>query len=169
MWSFASGVVSSSSHCPHGFSPLGSTRGGSVGILPNQLLHLRNSTTSGGLGVECLQPSLEVLGKLCVSLSCMNSSSSVQVSGRTCHMAIQTFDSGSTMLDAGSLAFHSSLDVGRCSSAMSCCKRSWHGCLSRLGAQGSAISAFNPLAAQGFVWCRQGLSSSVCQAVVGVS
>ena len=65
----ASGLASFSSHCPSSFSPLGSTRNGSVGILlyysMSTLLYLGNSTNSGSLGVECLQPSLEVLGMLC--------------------------------------------------------------------------------------------------------
>ena len=51
----------------------------------------------------------------------------------------QTFDSGGTMLDGGSLA--------HC------------GFLSRPHAQGFAISAFNPLAAQRYVLHRQGFSS----------
>ena len=93
----------SSSDDPSGSSPLGSTRGGSADIFPYHsvpaLLHLGNVTTSGGLGVECLQPSLEVSGKLCVSSSCIASSSSVQVSGRTCQRSTQTFDSGGTVLD----------------------------------------------------------------------
>ena len=49
------------------------------------------------------------------------------------------------------------------------CKRSCHGCFGRPGTQGSAISAFNPFAAQRCVLCRQGFSSSVCQAVVGAT
>ena len=122
-----------------------------------------------GIGVECIQPSLDVSGKLCLSSSCISSSSYVQVSGRTCHRSFQTFDSSGTMLDGGSLAFHSSQHVGRCSLALSCHKSSHHGCLSMPGAQGSAISAFKPLAAQRYVWCRQGFSSSICQAVVGTT
>ena len=59
--------------------------------------------------------------------------------------------------------------VGRCSSAVSHHKRSHHGCFGWPGTQGSAISAFNPLAAQQCVLCRQGFSSSVCQAVVGAT
>ena len=47
------------------------------------LLHLGISTTSGGLGFECLQPSLDFSGKLHVSSSCISSSGSVHVSGRT--------------------------------------------------------------------------------------
>ena len=102
----------------------------------------------GGLGVECLQPSLDVSGKLCVASSCISSSGSVQVSGRTCQRSAQMVDSGDIMLDGGSLAPHSSQHVGRCSLVVPYCKRSCHGCLSRPGAQGSATSAFNPLAAQ---------------------
>ena len=52
---------------------------------------------------------------------------------------------------------------------MSHCKRSHHGCFCRPGTQGSAISAFNPLAAQRCVLHRQGFSSSVCQAAAGAT
>ena len=65
------------------FLPLGSSRGGPTGIfsfysLP-ALFHFGNLTASGGLGVECLQPSLEFLGKLCVFSSGFGPSCSVQV------------------------------------------------------------------------------------------
>ena len=86
--------------------------------------------------------------KLCLSSCCNSSSSSVQVSGRTCHKSIQTFDSGSTMLDGGSLASYSSQHVARCSSVVSYHQGSNHGCFGRPGAHESAISAFIPLAAQ---------------------
>ena len=148
-------MASSPLDCSSSFLPLGSTRCGSAGILPYHsipaLLYLRNSTTFWGPGVECLQPSLNVSGKLCVSSSCISSSRSVQVPGRTCQRATQTFDSGGTMLDGGSLAFHSSQHVGRCSLALTHCKRSCHGCFSRPYTQRSAISVFNPLAAQRYV------------------
>ena len=52
------------------------------------------------------------------------------------------------MLDGGSLASHSSRHAGRPSWVVSHCKRSRHGCFGRPGTQGSAVSAFNPLAAQ---------------------
>ena len=97
---------------------------------------------------SCFQPYLDILDKLCVSFSCISSFSSVQVPGRTCQRPTQTFDSGGTMLGGGSLASHSSQHVGRYSFALSYHKRSHHGCLGRPCAQGSAISAFNPLAAQ---------------------
>ena len=130
----------------------GPSRGGPAGIFSFHsipaLLHLGISTTSGGLGVEYLQPSLDVSGRLCVSSSCISSSGSAQVSGRTCQRSTQTIDSGSTMLDGGSLALHSSQHVVRHSLVVPCHKRSCHGCLSWPGAQGSALSAFNPLAAQ---------------------
>ena len=45
---------------------------------------LETPCPSGGLRVECLQPSLDVSGKLYVSSSCISFTSSVQVSGRTC-------------------------------------------------------------------------------------
>ena len=73
------------------------------------------------------------------------------------------------MLDGGSLASHSSQHAGRCSLAVSHHKRSRHGYVGRPGTQGSVISAFNPLAAQQHVLCRQGFSSLVCQAVVAAT
>ena len=81
----------------------------------------------------------------------------------------QTFTSGGSMLDGGSLASHSSQHAGRCSSAVSSCKRSHHGCFGRPGAQGSVISAFNPLAALVTCAMQIGFSSSVCQAVAGAT
>ena len=123
----------------------------------------------GHLWVECLQPSLDISGKLYIFSSCISSSSSVQVPGRTCQRSTEMFDSGGTMLDGGSLAPHISQHVGRHSSVVSYHKWSCHGYLDRPGAQGSAISAFNPMAAQRCVLCRQGFSCSVCQAVVGAT
>ena len=73
------------------------------------------------------------------------------------------------MLYGSSLAPHSSQHAGRCSLAVSHHKGSRHGCFDRPGTQGSAISAFNPLAAQQCVSCQLGFSSSVCQAVVGAT
>ena len=73
------------------------------------------------------------------------------------------------MLDGSSLASHSSQNGGRHSLALSHHKQSHCGCFSRPHAQGSAISAYNPLAAQRCVLCRQGFSSSVCQAVAGAT
>ena len=96
---------------------------------------LETSLPLSGLEVECLQPSLDITGKLCVSSSSISSSSSVHISGRTSQMSTQTFDSDGTMLDGGSLASHSSQIVGRCFSALSNHKRSHHGCFSRLHAQ----------------------------------
>ena len=112
-----------------------------------QHYYMLESPTSGGLRVECLQPSVPVSGRLCVSSSSISSSGSVQVSGRTCQRSTQKIESGGIMLDGGSLALHSSQHVGRHSSVMAHHKRSHHGCLSRSGAKGSAISAFNPLTA----------------------
>ena len=146
-------------HCPNCISTLGSTRVGSVGIIMfwtvSGVLHLEKST-SGGLGVEYIQSSLDILGKLCLSTYCISSSGYVQVSGRKFHTSIQTIDSRGTMLDGGSP--HSSQHVGRCSSALFCHKRSWCGWFSRPGVQGSAMSVFNPLAARRYVLCRQTLN-----------
>ena len=73
------------------------------------------------------------------------------------------------MLDGGSLASHSSQHAGRYSSAVPSSKRSHHGCFSQPGTEGSVIFAFNPLAAQQHMLCRQRFSSSVCQAVAGAT
>ena len=48
-------------------------------------------------------------------------------------------------------------------------KRPHLGCLSRLGAKGSGIVVFNPLISQRHVFHRQGFSSSVCQAMAGLT
>ena len=135
-----------------GLLPLVPSRGGPVGIflfysMP-ALFHFGNSTACGGLGLECLQPSLDFSGKLCVSSSGSGPSCTVQVSGRTCQWPTQTIDSGGSMLDGGSLASHHSQHVGRCSSVVFYCKKSCHGCFGRPGTQGSTISVFNPLKAQ---------------------
>ena len=169
----ASGVAPFPSGGLGSFSPLGPSRGGPAGIFSfysmPALFHFGNSTTSGGLGVECLQPSLEFSGKLCVSSTSFGPPCSVRVSSRTCQWSTHTFDSGCSMLDGGSLASHSSQHAGRCSSEVSHHKRSRHGCFGRPGTQGSVISAFNPLAAQQCVLHRQGFSSSVCQVVAGAT
>ena len=133
------------------------------------LFYPRSCTTSGGLRVECLQLSLDVSAKLYISSSHISSSSSIQVSGRTCQRSTQTFDSYGTMLDGGSLASHSFQHVGRCILAISHYKWSCHGCFSRPCAQRSAISAFNPFAAHKCVLHIQRFSCLVCQAVVGTT
>ena len=166
-------MAPSSSGGSGSFSHLGPSRGGPAGIfsfysMPT-LFHFGNSTASGGLGVECLQPSLVISDKLCVSSSGSGPSCSVQVSSRTYQQSTQTFMSSGSMLDGGSLASHHSQHAGRCSLVVPSCKRSCHGCFSRPGTQGSVISAFNPLAAQQCVLCRQGFSSSVYQAVAGAT
>ena len=56
-----------------------------------------------------------------------------------------------------------------CSLVLSYHKRSHQGCFCRPHPKGSAISAFNPLAAQRCVLHRQGFSSSVFQEVMGAS
>ena len=66
-----------------------------------------------------------------IMCSLFGSSGSVQVFGRTGQRSTQTFDSGGTLLDGGYLAFHSSLHVGKHSSAVSHHKRSHCGCFGR--------------------------------------
>ena len=119
----------------------------------------------GALGLSAFNQSLGTSGNLCLSSFCISSSSSVQVSGRTCQRSTQTFDSGGTMLDGGSLASHISQHVDRGSSALSHHKRSHHGYFGRPHAQGSPY----PLAVLRCVLHRQGFPTSVCQTVLGAT
>ena len=73
------------------------------------------------------------------------------------------------LLDGDSLASHRSQHVLRHSSLVSCHKGSCPGCFSRLGAQGSAFATLNHLSAQRCMLCGHRFSSSVCQAVAGVT
>ena len=123
----------------------------------------------GGIGGECIQPSLDISDKLCLSFFLISSSGSVPVSGRTCLMSIQTSDSSGTMLDVGTMVSPSFQHVGRHSSMLSCHKRSHCGCFGRPDIQSSAISAFNPLAAQRYVLHRKVFFPSVCQVMVGAT
>ena len=113
------------------FSSLGPTRGGSAGILPYHsmpaLLHLGNSTTSGGLELNAFNYPWTFSDKLYVSSFCISSSISVQVPGRTCWRSTHTSDSGGSMLDGGCLVSHSSQHVGRHASVLFLHKRSCHG------------------------------------------
>ena len=83
------------------------------------VLHLGKSTAFGDLGVECIQPSLDVSDKLCLLSSCI---SSVQVSGGIYNGSVHTFDSSGTMLNGGSLASHCSQHLGRYSLMLSVIK-----------------------------------------------
>ena len=134
------------------------------------LLCLGNTITSGGLGVECLQPSLDVSGMLCVFSSCISSSSSVQVSDRMCKRLPQTFDSSGTMLDEGSLASHSSQHVGRCS-VPQCCpiiKDLLVDILVSHMLKGLPYMHLTLWLLRDVFW-RQGFSSSVCHVVMGAT
>ena len=170
--SAVSWMASSSSQSLGCILSLGSTRGGSAGILTCQstsvLLYLVKST-SRCLGVECSHQPLDISGKLCVSSSSFSYIASIKVPGRMCHRSVKTSYFGSTFLEGGSLVSHSSQHVGRHSLPMSHCKGPHHGCLSRLCAQWSASTAFNLWAAHRCVLHRQGFSSSVLQAVVGAT
>ena len=56
------------------------------------------SITSESLLVKHFQPSLEVLSELYISFSYTSSPSSIQVSSRTYHKAVQTYNSHCTLL-----------------------------------------------------------------------
>ena len=114
---------------------------GSTGIL----IHLEKFATSGNLGFEYFQPSLDISDELYISSFCISVPRSVQNYGRTCHRSIQT--SSFTLLDGGSLASHSSQHVGKHSSSVSYSKRFCHGYFSRPCAEGSDITACNLLLA----------------------
>ena len=67
-----------------------------------------------------------------------------QVSGRICQRSAQTFDSGGTMLDRGSLVSPSSQHLADILQHFTHCERSHCGYFSKPCAQGPAIFAFNP-------------------------
>ena len=133
-----------------------------------QYYYTLESPTSGGLGVECFQPPLGLSGELCVSSSSFSFPGSIQVPGQTCHRLIQTFYSCGMLLGGGSLDFHSSKHVVRCSSLVSHHEGLCYGCLGWTGAHRSAIAAFNALAVEKPVLCRQWFSSFFCQTVAGI-
>ena len=70
-------MVPSSSHSPNSLLTMGLTGGGSVVFLMDQsmlaLLHYGKPIASRSFGIECIQPSVDVSGKLCISSSCINS------------------------------------------------------------------------------------------------
>ena len=90
-----------------------------------------------------------------------NSPNFVHISSRICHMSIQTCNSSCSSLDRGSFPSHSYQHVVRHYTSVSYYRR--------LDAQGFAIATYNPVAAQRYVLNRQGFSSSVCNAVAGVT
>ena len=117
------------------------------------LLYLGKSATSGNLGVEHFQAFLDLSGESHICSFCISSPSSVRISGGTWHRSFQTYNSSCTLLDRSSLSAHISQHVGR-HSHLSWCKRFFQACISKPGAQRSAITAFNSLAAQRHVYRR---------------
>ena len=128
-------VASSSSHSPSSIPAVGSTRGGSIGFplyhSMSALFHSGVTISSRSFGIECIQPAVEVSGELCLSSSCINSSSVVHISSRTCHKSAETSYSNGTMLDGGFLTSHSFQHVWRHSSLVFHCKGSHHRCFGR--------------------------------------
>ena len=158
--SVASRVAPSPSGGSGSFLHLGPSRGGHAGIFSfysmPALFHFGNPTTYGGLGVECLQPSLDfsvsyvfpplplvplVLSKFLPEH--LNGQLRYLILVVPCWMEAPWLPTVLNML----------ADVPRQCPII---KRSCHGCFGRPGTQGSAISGFNPLAAQQHVLCRQG-------------
>ena len=166
-------MTSASSHRSGCTSSLESVGAECAGILPYQsmsvLLWLEASSPFGHLGVECFQSPLGLSGELCVFSSSCSSPGSIQDPRIVTHWSLQISYSCDTLLDGGSLASHSSQHAGRYSSYVSDHKGPYQRCLGQLGAEGSLITAFNHLATQRSVLHRQGFSSSVCQAIVGVT
>ena len=146
--SFGPTVAPASSHISGCISSLELTGVGSLGVFTYQsisvLLHLGKFTTFGCLGIEHFQPPLDISCELCASSSRFSSPGSIQVPGR---MSERSFRLHILVYGGGFLASHRSQHVGRQSSSVSHHK-DCHGCLNQLGAQGFAITAFNPLAAQ---------------------
>ena len=128
------------------FSILGLNRGGSVDILMyhmylsiSAILCIERSPTSRNLGVENLQPPLDISRVLFIFFYCSSSPSSIHASGRTCHRCIQISNSSCSLHDQGSLVSHCSQHLGRHYSSVSHWKR--------LDGQRFATAAFNLLAA----------------------
>ena len=140
MGKVGSEVACVSLHSSDCTSSLGSTGGGSTGILTYQLmpalLHFRKYTILGNLGFESFQPPLDIPGEICISSFSFSSSGSIQVHGRTCQWSVQTSYSGGTLLAEGSLASHHSQHVVKHSLSASYHKRPHHGCFSQPGVQG---------------------------------
>ena len=130
-------------------------------------LHPGKSINSGSLGVESFNHPRAFRCNLSVSSSCIASPCSVKALGRTCHMSIHTSYSHGTLFHGGSLASLSFQHVGSHCSLPSYHNKSYHGYFSGLSAQGSAITTFNPLAAQRCEFCRQWLFSSVVRQCQG--
>ena len=105
-------MASSSSNSSGSSLILGSTGGGSIGILMYQstsaLLYHGKSTSSGSLGDKHFQPSFDISGELHISSCWISYPSSVQDFSITFHKSMQTSNSSCTMLDRGSLASHCS-------------------------------------------------------------
>ena len=78
-----------------------------------------------------------------------------------CHGSVQTSYSSGTLLGGYSSASHNSQYVGRYSLPLHHHKGPDHGCLSRIGTQGSIITTFNLFAVKRCVLHRQGFLSSV--------
>ena len=110
-------------------------------------LHLGKSTISWTHGVEHSESSLNISGELFNS-SCISFPSSLQISCGIYCRSVQTCNSSFTLLVGGSLASQSSQHVRKYSSSVSYHKGSHHECVSWLGVYGSAVAAFNTLAAQ---------------------
>ena len=121
------------------------------------------SSTSGSLWAEHFQPSLGVLGEVCISFSCISSLSSAQVSCRRCCRSAHIYNSSCTLFDGGSMASQNS-QLDRHFPLLSYHRRSHQGCISRHGAPGSAITALIPLAAQE-ICCTDKGSSRVLSAI----
>ena len=132
------------------------------------VLNLGKSPTCVCLGVECFQPPLDTSGELCVSSSSFSSLGSVQVPGRMWHRSVQmSYSSGTCWMEAPWLptVLNMLADVHQCLILKDLVMDNFI----RLGAQGSAITVFNPLAAQRCVLCGQVFSSTVCHAWVGMT
>ena len=132
------------------------------------LLHLGKLITFGNLGVEWFQSSLEISGELYISSSYVSSPSFVQVGDRTYRRSLPTSNSIHTLLDGGSLASHSSQYTRKHSSCV----------LSKKISPRMFSLDWMLMGLPSLHWTLlllrvmlniQGLSSSVCQAVVGMA
>ena len=162
LWKVSSKIASSSSHNYNGISLLGLPGSESIGILTyhvmSPLLHLENVLPLGTLGLNTFNHPWTYQVTHSNPLPALASLVLSYVSGRMCHGSFLMSNSSCSLLDGGFMTSHNSQHVERIT---------YWSHDKRLIAQGSFITAFNPLATQSKVLHRQRFSSSVCQIGAG--
>ena len=140
-------------------------------LCTNQCQHchiLENPLPLEALELNTFNHPFDISDELYGSSTCISSPSSV--SCRIFHSSVQTSYSRGTLLGGGSPVWLPTVPSMMKGIFQQCpIIKYHHGCFSRPGPQGSAITAFNLLPTQICVLHRQGFSSSVFQAVAGAT